>query len=168
VWWSNDVALESEPIVNEFLPSPLYRALHALHFVVAAAWVAAASVADTHISHAVESPNPGDRRRAFGLARRVTLIFEMSAAGALLFLGILLAFINLAVFKQPWFHAKLLFVVLLFTLLAFTSITQKKIGRSLGDAQAGQLGGAYSTYRRLRAAMIGVGVALVTTVVLRF
>lgn len=154
--------------MNEFLPSPLYRGIHAVHFLLAVVWVAAAARADTHIHHAVESPNPGDRRAAFLAARRVTLIFEMGAAAMLLLLGLFLAFINLEVFKHPWFHTKLLCVFLLFVLLSIASVMQKKIGRSLGDAQAGQLGGAYATYQRLRVAMMVVAVVLVVAVTFRF
>ena len=107
-----------------------YLWLKAFHLIFMVAWFAGLFyIFRLFVYHAKFRDNP-EMRDAYALMERKLLYIIMHPAMALTILfGFLLVAQNPAVLQAPWFHAKLILVLVLVCYQVFSGITHKRFAR---------------------------------------
>ena len=151
-----------------------YRWIAFAHLLAAATWLATSVASGVKLSQVLGAVDNTDRLAAWRASRRLSLIGEMPAAGAVLAMGIALSVINLDVFTHPWFHTKLLAVVVIYFLFSWSTTCQKKVGALLQQADPSDperpagVRAQINLYRTLRLVAAAFVVLLIFAITVRF
>lgn len=158
--------------VEVFVPTLGYRWIHFVHLLAVLAWVGVAVAAQLRLGQVLSAGTRAGRLAAAHASRRLTLLAEMPLVGALLAAGVVLAAMHPDVFTQPWFHTKLLAVVLILFLFSWSTTRQKRVVELLEGSEEEErpkgVRAQINLFRTLRAIAALIGVVLVFAITLRF
>ena len=141
-----------------------YGWAHFLHLTLAALWVVIAVRSDAAMGRIREAPDEAARRARFRVARRLMVVMEMPIVTAMLVVGLMMVAMRPGLFQLPWFHIKLLLVVLLTALFVLTAMRQRRVGDVLADDRLSELPARIRGYRLFRTLMAVIALLLIFVV----
>lgn len=149
------------------MTSTVYPWLHFAHLTVVMTWIALAAMSHVYLRRAVRPDNP-NHHAEWRRARGLTLAGEMTCVALALVAGLSLVVLDTGLFKQVWFHVKLLMVVLIVAAFVLTSIRQRQVGTALSAGDHDGAKRAHRAYGLFRVLTIVAGIGLLIAVTFRF